>query len=64
MSDAEGGSNNTTSSAYMEIRWSLDGLDSGCNSPASSACENKKPRTSIARIKSMAERGSPCLSPL
>lgn len=55
--------NNTTSSAYNEILCCKGLWDNDSSSP-SSALATRCPSTSITNIKSIGDRGSPCLSPL
>lgn len=56
--------NSTTSSAYSEMRCRLPCLRRGCSKPRSCACNTRELRTSITRIKSIGDKGSPCLRPL
>jgi hypothetical protein len=55
--------NMTTSSAYNEIHCGRTLLARGCNISSATALENICPNTSITKIKSIGERGSPFLSP-
>ena len=52
-----------TSSAYNKMVWLALCRASGCSNPISPALVNKLFKTSITKIKSMGERGFPCLSP-
>uniref|UniRef100_A0A0A9HWZ3 Uncharacterized protein n=1 Tax=Arundo donax TaxID=35708 RepID=A0A0A9HWZ3_ARUDO len=56
--------NRTTSFAYRETRCPTCLLERGCSNPSLAALTKTEFNTSMTRIKSMGDRGSPCLSPL
>ena len=60
---AEGLKKSTTSSAYKEILCCNALLASGCNICSSAAFLIKWQSTSMTRMKSMGDNGSPCLRP-
>jgi len=52
--------NNATSSAYREIRCPSLPLVNGCNKPSPYALVNRLFKTSMTKINSIGDRGSPC----
>ena len=63
MSSASGLINNTTSSTYREILCCRARLVRGCRNPSLAALETKCPSTSITKINSIGDRGSPWRKP-
>jgi len=63
ISSSVGRMNNATSSAYREIRCPSLPLVNGCNKPSPYALVNRLFKTSMTKINSIGDRGSPCRRP-
>ena len=63
MSFISGRRNKTTSSAYNDILCWRDLEESGYNKPSLTANDTIWPSTSITKMKSIGESGSPCRNP-